>query len=32
MSSKFFQSVVRVEYLANPGVIVGLENVILESK
>jgi hypothetical protein len=31
-TSKFFQSVVRVEYLANPGVIVGQENVILESR
>ncbi|HXJ56015.1 MAG TPA: immunoglobulin-like domain-containing protein, partial [Verrucomicrobiae bacterium] len=31
-NAKFFQSVVRVEYLANPGVTVGQENVILESK
>ena len=31
-AAKFFQSVVRVEYLANPGVAVGQENVILESR
>jgi len=28
----YFQSLVRVEYLANPGIVVGLENVIMESK
>jgi hypothetical protein len=28
----FFMSTVKVEYLANPGVVVGLENAVLESK
>jgi hypothetical protein len=31
-ATKFFQSLVTVEYLSNPGIVVGRENVILESK
>jgi len=31
-ANKFFRSVVRVEFLSAPGIIVGQEDVILESK